>query len=90
MVDSFGSFTETTVSAWVYRTGATTARETIVSYKENSQLRLRAGSQRRRAHNHYPRFYVRVQPASGSATWQSVTFTQYAAVEHLGAPGRHV
>ena len=35
-IGSFGSFTTTTVSAWVYRTGPTsvTGRETIVSYKE--------------------------------------------------------
>ena len=74
-IDNFGDFTKTTVSAWVYRTGGTTARETIVSYKENSScgfvLDLNDD-----AKNHYPRFYVRVQPASGSATWQSVTFPQ--------------
>ena len=35
-VASFGSFQETTVSAWVKRTGATNARETIVSYKESA------------------------------------------------------
>ena len=35
-VGNFGTFNTTTVSAWVKRTGATTARETIVSYKESS------------------------------------------------------
>jgi Concanavalin A-like lectin/glucanases superfamily/Bacterial TSP3 repeat len=71
-VESFGDFKETTVSAWVYRTAATKARETIVSYKENSTcgfvLDLNDD-----ATNHYPRFNVRVQPASGLAAWKSVT-----------------
>ena len=37
-IDNFGVFTTTTVSAWIYRTGPTTAtgRETIVSYKEDA------------------------------------------------------
>jgi Concanavalin A-like lectin/glucanases superfamily/Bacterial TSP3 repeat/Bacterial Ig-like domain len=72
VVDSFGSFNETTVSAWVKRTGATTARETIVSYKEGAVcgfvLELNDDGA-----NQYPRFYVLVQPASGTLAWQSVT-----------------
>ncbi len=39
-IDNFGVFTTTTVSAWVYRTGATTGRETIVSYKEDANCGL--------------------------------------------------
>ena len=45
-VGSFGTFTTTTVSAWVRRTGNTGSRETIVSYKEVEYLRLCARPQR--------------------------------------------
>ena len=62
-IGNFGAFNTTTVSAWVYRTGATTARETIVSYKENTfcGFVLALESQR-------PKFWVRV-----GSTWQYTT-----------------
>jgi uncharacterized repeat protein (TIGR01451 family) len=66
-VDSFGDFTKTTVSAWVYRTGATATRETIVSYKESVPAGFLLDLNDENP-NHYPRFYVRVGTAWKSAT----------------------
>jgi uncharacterized repeat protein (TIGR01451 family) len=72
-IGNFGTFGETTVSAWVKRTGATQARESIVSYKEGGScgfvLELNNDGT-----NQYPTFHVKVQPASGSAAWKSVTY----------------
>ena len=67
---SFGAFTTTTVSAWIYRTGANRARETIVSYKEhgNCGFTLSLNEDRRRQ---YPRLHVRVGGA-----WYSAEMTQ--------------
>jgi len=54
---NFGSFTRTTLSVWIYRTGANAGRESIVSYKESSGngfvlcLNEAGGTQ-------YPRFWA--------------------------------
>ena len=56
------AFVTTTVSAWVLRTGATTSRETIVSYKESASAGFVLALE-----GQVPKFLVRV----GSA-WQSV------------------
>jgi len=58
-LSNWGTFTTTTVSAWVKRTGATRARETIVSYKEAGSCGLVLSLNEDKA-NHYPRIYVRV------------------------------
>ncbi len=68
--DSFGAFTMTTISAWVQRTGATRARETIVSYKGvgNCGAMLSLNEDGR---SQYPRFAVNV-----GGVWQSVQALQ--------------
>ncbi|HYE98986.1 MAG TPA: LamG domain-containing protein [Planctomycetota bacterium] len=40
MIPSFGSFTTFTVAVWIRRTGATAARESIVSYKEGNGVNM--------------------------------------------------
>jgi hypothetical protein len=63
-VASFGVFTKTTVSAWVYRrTGAPTARETIVSYKEKTGCGLVLALE-----GQVPKLYANV-----AGTWRSIT-----------------
>ncbi|MCF7907608.1 MAG: LamG domain-containing protein [Candidatus Omnitrophica bacterium] len=70
-VNSFGNFETMTVSAMVYRTGATSARESIVSYKEGAGvnqgfvlcLNENGSSQ-------YPRIYVQV-----NGVWRAVEQT---------------
>ena len=47
-----------------------------MSYKEGASCGFVLDLNDNSAHTqHYPRFYVNVQPASGSAAWQSVTYT---------------
>ncbi|MBN1667934.1 MAG: LamG domain-containing protein, partial [Anaerolineales bacterium] len=69
-LDDFGNFTQATVSAWVYPTGSTGARQAIVSYKESADC----GFQLALAENDgqfYPEFKVRV--LSGlTANWQTL------------------
>ncbi|MFN2167203.1 MAG: LamG domain-containing protein, partial [Anaerolineae bacterium] len=62
-VDNFGTFDTVSVSAWVYRTGATAVRETIVSYKQavGKGFVLALEGQR-------PKFYVNVDGAWKSAS----------------------
>ena len=57
-VPNFGTMNTTTVSAWVYRTGTTTSRETVVSYKEASSCGFVLALEDQK-----PRFYVRVGSA---------------------------
>jgi len=68
--DDFGAFTTTTIAAWVYRTGATSARETIVSYREGGHcgavLSLNENGRSQR-----PRFAVNI-----GGVWQSVQAAQ--------------
>ncbi len=66
-IPNFGTFGNTTVSAWVRRTGANTARETVVSYKENAGCGFVLDLNDDGA-SHYPRFYVNIAGA-----WKSVT-----------------
>ena len=54
-IGNFGTFNTTTVSAWVYRTGATTTRETVVSYKESNSCGFVLALEDQK-----PKFYVRV------------------------------
>ncbi|HSN77999.1 MAG TPA: LamG domain-containing protein, partial [Anaerolineae bacterium] len=67
---SFGDFGTTTVSAWVYRTESTTARESIVSYKEDQGCGFTLALNEDGA-SHFPEFRVSVDNA-GSAAWQTV------------------
>lgn len=73
-VPSFGNFNRTTVAAWVYRTGGTSARETIVSYKENGNCGFGLALNESGT-GQSPTFYVRV----GSA-WQFVNETTPQAI----------
>jgi hypothetical protein len=61
-IDDFGIFTTTTVSAWVYRSGATANHETIVSYKEAASAGFVLALV-----GQVPTFYVRV-----GSTWLSI------------------
>ena len=54
-IGNFGTFNTTTVSAWVYRTGATTTRETVVSYKESNSCGFVLALEDQK-----PKFFVRV------------------------------
>ncbi|MBN1180206.1 MAG: tandem-95 repeat protein [Anaerolineae bacterium] len=75
-ISGFGSFTTTTVSAWVYRTGENSTRETIVSYKTHGGCGFTLAlnetnlslpkSNPLRFNNQYPRLYVNV-----GGTWVS-------------------
>lgn len=70
-IHDWEDFTTFTVSAWVYRTGANPARETVLSYKEHQGCGF-VLSLNEDGRNQYPRLYVRV--ANGpSAAWQAAT-----------------
>jgi subtilisin-like proprotein convertase family protein len=67
---NLGAFTTTTVSAWAQRTGATSARETLVSYKEGGNCGA-ALSLNEDGRSQYPRFAVNV-----GGVWQSAQASQ--------------
>lgn len=60
-VANFGSFSQTTVSVWIYRTGSNGGRESIVSYKEGSGVNMGfVLSLNETGGTHYPRLWVQV------------------------------
>jgi hypothetical protein len=66
-IPNFGSFGQTSISVWINRSGATTTRESIVSYKEGNGVNMgfvlclnENGS------SQYPRFWVQV-----NGSWQN-------------------
>ena len=82
---SFGAFTSATASAWIKRSGANTSRETVLSYKELDYCGF-VLSLNEDGKSQFPRFWVRVQPASGSASWQYAESTAAVTAntwEHL-------
>lgn len=83
-VDSFGSFDKFTVSVWIYRTGATAQRESIVSYKEGNGVNKGFVLCLNDAGNtQYPRIFVQV-----NGTWryaESATAVPLNTWTHIAA-----
>jgi hypothetical protein len=72
-VPNFGNFPVVTVSAWVYRTGNTGARETVVSYKEANTVNEGFVLSLNEAADdtHYPRMWVNVDGTRQYAEYAS-------------------
>ncbi len=80
MIDPFGTFTRTTVSAWVYRTGETATRETIVSYKEGADCGFVLALEAQQ-----PKFWVKV----GTSWLYATTTSQIATNQWVHLAGTY-